>query len=264
MTVELIRDANRETGWWLLVDGSEQSYVDPADPLHLEFEYVQMIGHLLDVALPGEEPVVALHLGGGLCTVPRWLAARHPGSRQRVVEHSARIARLAASLGRIPRTTVTVADARVAVSRTRRSRLDLLVCDVYEGPETVTEMFTSTVLRSAHRALRPDGLYVCNLSDAAPFALAKVVAATMGEVFSYVVLMAEPGVLRGRRSGNLVIAGADHALPVDELTRRGAANAVRFRVLASEALTAFVGSARPVTDGEELPASGESTGRRVL
>ncbi|HTW19246.1 MAG TPA: fused MFS/spermidine synthase [Mycobacteriales bacterium] len=263
MKVELIRDATRDSGWWLLVDRSEQSFVDTEDPLHLEFEYVQMIGHLLEVALPGSAPIVALHLGGGLCTVPRWLVVRHPGSRQRVIEHSAEIARLAASLGRIAGTTVKLDDAAVALSRTRPSRFDLVVSDVYEGPETVTGMFTGEALRSAHRALRPGGLYVCNLSDAVPFALAKVVAATMREIFSDVVMLAEPGVLRGRRSGNIVLAGADRALPSAELRRRGAANSVRFRVLADTDLTEFIGTTRSVRDGQQLPRSGESTGRRL-
>jgi hypothetical protein len=40
-TVELLRDLDRPTGWVLLVDGVEQSYVDVVDPTHLEFEYMQ-------------------------------------------------------------------------------------------------------------------------------------------------------------------------------------------------------------------------------
>jgi hypothetical protein len=81
VSVELMRDAKRDDGWWLLVDGSEQSFVDTADPQHLEFEYVQMLAHLLETLFATDEPVAALHLGGGLCTVPRWLAARHSANR---------------------------------------------------------------------------------------------------------------------------------------------------------------------------------------
>lgn len=264
MTVELMRDAKRDSGWWLLVDGSEQSYVEPGDPLHLEFEYVQMIAQVLDSFFTSDAPVTALHLGGGLCTVPRWLAARHPGSRQRVVEHSAEIAKLSASLGKPPGTTVVIEDALAVASRARRSSADLVVCDIYEGPDTVTQMFTLAAVRKVRKVLRADGLYLCNLSDATPFALSRVVAATLSAVFGSVVLLAEPPVLRGRRSGNLVLAASDRDLPVAELTRRAAGGAVRFRVVTNDDLTEFAGDAVPTDDEAELPLSGESTGRRLL
>ncbi|HBX81404.1 MAG TPA: spermidine synthase, partial [Propionibacteriaceae bacterium] len=35
----------------VLVDGSSQAWVDPTDPLRLEFEYVQRITEVLDVTL---------------------------------------------------------------------------------------------------------------------------------------------------------------------------------------------------------------------
>jgi spermidine synthase len=264
LTVELMRDALREDGWWLLVDGSEQSYVDTGDPLHLEFEYVQMIAQILDTFFRTEAPVAALHLGGGLCTVPRWLAARHPGSRQRIVEHSREIALLSASLGKVTGARVVIDDALAVASRARRSNVDLVVCDVYEGPETVTQMFTVDAVSVVHRLLRRDGVYVCNLSDATPFALSRVVGATLREVFGGVVLLAEPPVLRGRRSGNLVLAATDQELPLAELSRRAAGGAVRFRVVAGDELTEFIGDAAPGLREADLPPSGESTGRRLM
>lgn len=264
MSVELIRDALRENGWWLLVGGSEQSFVDPSDPLHLEFEYVQMIAQLLDTVFTTDQPVTALHLGGGLCTVPRWVAARHPGSRQRVVEHSAEIAALSASLGATKGVTVVVDDALEVTKRARKASVDLVVCDVYDGPDTVTQMFTLDAVRSVRRVLRGDGVYVCNLSDATPFALSKVVAATLREVFGTVVLLAEPQVLRGRRSGNLVLAATDREIALPELARRAAGNIVRFRVVVDDDLTNFIGDAESVDVEADLPASGESTGRSLI
>jgi spermidine synthase len=264
LSIELMRDAQRENGWWLLVDGSEQSFVDTSDPLHLEFEYVQIIAQILETIFTTDAPVTALHLGGGLCTVPRWLAARHPGSRQRVVEHSAEIAKLSASLGAVARTAVVIEDALAVVSRARRASADLVVCDVYDGPDTVTEMFTVDAATLVQNLLRRDGVYVCNLSDATPFALSKVVAATLREVFASVVLLAEPPVLRGRRSGNLVLTATNSEIPLAELSRRAAGAPVRFRVVAHDDLTDFIGDAEPATIESEIPPSGESTGRRVL
>jgi spermidine synthase len=262
--VELIRDAQRADGWWLLVGGSEQSFVDTSDPRYLEFEYVQIIAHLLESFFHTATPIAALHLGGGLCTVPRWIAALFPGSRQRVVEHSAEIAKLSASLGKPPGVTVVVADALDIVSRARRSSADLVVCDVYDGPETVTALFTVAAVRAVQKILRADGVYICNLSDATPFLLSQVVAATLREVFSSVVLLAEPPVLRARRSGNLLLAATDREIPLAELSRRAAGSAVRARVVAGDDLTEFIGTAAPAMIDTDLPPSGESTGRSLL
>lgn len=258
LRVELIRDAVRADGWWLLVGGSEQSFVDTGDPTHLEFEYIQMMADVLDTHLPVDAPIDALHLGGGLCTMPRWVADRNPGSVQRVAEHSEEIARLSASLGKPPGVAVEIADAGEVLAATPWSSLDLLVCDVYDGPDTVTELFTLDVLASARRTLRDGGIYICNLSDATPFNLSRVVTAGIIATFRSVVLLAEPPVLRGRRSGNLVVAGSDTDLPVPEIARRCAGGVVRARVVAGDDLSEFVGDAESAEALCELPISGES------
>jgi spermidine synthase len=262
--VELIRDALRDSGWWLLVGGSEQSFVDTADPTHLEFEYVQMMANVLEVMFPTDAPVDAVHLGGGLCTVPRWLAERHPGSRQQVAERSERIAGLSASIGDVAGTTVVIDEALAVLTACRPHRADLVVCDVYEGPETVTSLFAAPALNTAYRALRRGGLYLCNVSDAKPFDLSRVVAATLRSRFASVVLQAEPAVLRGRRSGNLVLAGSDRPIPVAAVSKQAAGTSVRTRVVGDDDLASFVGTATPVEDAAALPMSGESLGLRLI
>jgi hypothetical protein len=119
-------------------------------------------------------------------------------------------------------------------------------------------VYPLAVIRTARRALRADGLYVCNLSDAAPFGMAKVVAATIGDVFDTVAVLVEPAVLRGRRSGNVVIAGTDSVLDLDALTRRATGGLVRAHVIAADELEQWVGGAQVATEQEQIPASGES------
>src|SRR5947209_7372178 len=85
-TAELLADADRPAGWLLSVDGVAQSYVDLDEPTHLEFEYVRWIGDLVDLLAPPEQPITALHLGGGGCTLPRYIAATRPRSTQLVIE----------------------------------------------------------------------------------------------------------------------------------------------------------------------------------
>ena len=85
-SAELVGDPDRPHGWTLLVDGTAQSHVDLDDPVHLEFEYIRRIGHLIDLCAPAYAPLRALHLGGGAWTLARYVAATRPGSTQTVVE----------------------------------------------------------------------------------------------------------------------------------------------------------------------------------
>ena len=65
---ELLRDLDRDTGWTLMVEGAEQSYVDVDNPAHLEFEYMQHIAVVIDTVFVEAEPLSVLHLGAGACT----------------------------------------------------------------------------------------------------------------------------------------------------------------------------------------------------
>jgi len=70
----------------LVVDGTPQSHVNLEDPSQLFFEYIQRIGHVIDqLGLPGG-PITAVHLGAGAFTLPRYIDATRPGSRQQVIE----------------------------------------------------------------------------------------------------------------------------------------------------------------------------------
>ncbi|HEX3898664.1 MAG TPA: fused MFS/spermidine synthase [Mycobacteriales bacterium] len=263
MRVELLRDAERPAGWWLMVGASEQSFVDIDDPAHLEFEYVQLMSYVIETAFTEDVPLASLHLGGGLCTVPRWIAERYPGSPQRVAEASEEIAGLALSLDPQPKFDLVVTDAMDALAATAPGSLDLLVSDVYTGPDTVMSVYPLPALEAAHAALQDEGLYVCNISDATPFALAKTVVATLRAVFSDVVLLVEPAILRGRRSGNLVLAASDLALDRVELSREAAGGIVRARVMADGELDAFVGATGAAYVESQLPPSGESNVRSL-
>src|SRR5689334_21406230 len=113
---ELVGDPDRPAGWTLLVDGTAQSHVDLDDPMHLEFEYVRRLGHLVDLLAPPGRALRALHLGGGAWTLPRYPATTRPGSAQRVVEIDGALVDLVGSRPPADRLgiDVVVADARAA------------------------------------------------------------------------------------------------------------------------------------------------------
>ena len=73
-------------GYELEVAGTPQSHVDLDDPTHLHFEYIARMGAVIDrLRMPGQ-PLTAVHLGAGALTVPRYVEATRPGSRQQVIE----------------------------------------------------------------------------------------------------------------------------------------------------------------------------------
>ena len=64
----------------------DASYVDLADPRHLEFDYLRWLRALVRAA--GARRVV--HVGGAGCALARALAAAHPDHRQEVIERRCR------------------------------------------------------------------------------------------------------------------------------------------------------------------------------
>jgi spermidine synthase len=260
----LLRDLDRTSGFTLWVEGAEQSYVDTADPTHLEFEYMQHIALVVDLVFDGHAPLAALHLGGGACTLARWVAATRPGSRQTVVEASAEILRAVQPLGPVPGTRIVHADGIERLRKRASNRLDLVIWDMYDGPRVVTSTLTLDVLTHMERVLAPGGIAVLNVSDMTPFEVARPVVAALRVVFADVALLAEPSILRGRRSGNCVLVGATRRLPLLELRRAASAAPVRARLLADAALDEFVGDALPPTEESPLPLPDEKLGRGFL
>jgi len=250
---ELVPDLDTPGSWLLFLDGVPQSQVDLGDPGCLEFEYVRRMGHVIDLAFPPPgSPVRALHLGGGALTLPRYVAHTRPGSSQVVAETDAALTSLVRRMLPLPTTggriRVRAQDAREVLESVRPRVHDLVISDVYTGAKTPYHVTTAECARAAQRALRAGGLYMMNVADGPPLAQARSQAATLASVFAQVLLIAEPGVLRGRRTGNLVLVAADGPLPADDLTRRAAADPFPARVVAGAELARFASGAAPVTD----------------
>ena len=243
---ELLQDLDAEDGWLLSVGGVAQSYVDRADPTHLEFDYVRLMGDVVDV-LP-EGPLTAVHLGGGGCTLARYVAATRPGSRQLVVEADEALAALVRESFGTRGFRLRVGDARTELPALRQGESDLVVADVFESALMPVHVTTLEWVREVQRLLRPTGVYVVNVADGRPLGFARAQVATLLEAFAHVVLLADPSVLRGRRFANLVLAASQAPLPVAELTRTVSRAAGRARLVSGDDLRDFTGGAAPVTD----------------
>ncbi|WP_240136274.1 spermidine synthase [Streptomyces sp. MUM 178J] len=254
---KLMPDVDRPRGWLLTVDGSPQSYVDLDAPDHLEFEYTRRVAHVLDVFAEEGAPLDALHLGGGALTLPRYVAARRPGSRQDVVEADRGLLALVAEhLPLPPGSGIAVhgADARAWLEAAPADSADVLIADVYGGARVPAHLTTAEYARAAERVLRPSGIYLANLADSAPFAFLRSQLAAFAEVFEELALIAEPSVLRGRRFGNAVLVAAHRPVDTAALARRTAADAFPARVEYGTALARLTGAASPVADAAAAPS----------
>ncbi|GGB97161.1 spermidine synthase [Cellulomonas carbonis] len=286
-TVELSTDRSHPSSVTVLVNGVPSSHLDLDDPTYLEFEYMQHMAVLVDALAPG--PLDAVHLGAAACTFPRWVEATRPGSRQLAVDVDARLLALVRewfALPRSPALRLRAGEAREVLSRLPAASADLVVRDVFAHDSTPEHLTTREFVEEVARVLRPGGLYLANCADRPPLALVREELATAGSVMD-VVLVAEPGQLKGRRYGNLVVGatvrpqvphGAGHGRPTDgsdalatqpprdgaRPALDGAATARALRtlavpatLLAGDALRAFVGRARVRLD----PPAPEPTAR---
>lgn len=209
-TVEVVPDPDDPDGVTLLVNGVPSSYLDLADPRVLVFEYMQQMAAVVE-RLP-DGPLDVIHLGAGACALPRALDALRPGSHQLAVELDASLPELVRTwfdLPRSPALRVRTGDARAVTEQLGAQRADVVVRDVFAGDRTPAHVCTLEMAREVRRVLRVGGVYLVNCADRAPLTLARSEAATLREAFTDVAVVAEPGLLRGRGYGNVVLAATD-------------------------------------------------------
>jgi len=251
-TAELLRDVDRGNAWLLSVEGVAQSYVDLDDPANLEFDYVRRFGDVVDQLPPG--PLEALHIGGAACTLPRYVEATRPGSRQLVFDADGELVELVrAQLGlRVPGLRVRVTDGRTGLTTRREDSADLVVVDAFERATLAGGLATLEATRAIGGILRTPGLYLANITDGSGLPFARRFVATLREVFPEVMLLADPAVLKGRRFGNLVAAASATELPATAIAARTASAAFPARCVYGAELEKLAGRAKPITD-EDLP-----------
>jgi len=210
---ELLADADRPGGWLLLLDRIRQSYVDLDDPSYLDFEYVQAFADVLD-ALPAG-PLAVTHVGGGACTLARYIVETRPGSPQIVLEPDAALT-------------------------------------AFHGGRVPEELTTAEFLTDVARVLRPSGVLMANIADGPPGIFVRRLVSTVRAALPSALLIADPAVLKRRRFGNVVLAASREELPVAAVTRAASGAAFPRRVLAGSRLAQFAGGAAPLTDADPL------------
>jgi hypothetical protein len=235
----------------LRVDGSLQSRVDLADPTRLLFEYVRRIGDVLDAIAPRRQPVSVLHIGGAALTLPRYIAATRPRSRQIVLEPDEDLTDFVRNALPVPKRAgikVRGASGRAGITDVYDASVDAVVVDAFEHETVPANLLTAEFVAHCARVLRPAGVAVLNLIDGtAGLPFARRVAATLRIGLGGGVVLAEPPVLRGRRFGNVVMVASRQ--PVPDLSAVGRNARPPYDV---QPLGTLAGKAVPLTDAERF------------
>lgn len=248
----------------LVVDGTPQSHVNLENPSELFFEYIARMGHVIDqLRLPGE-PLTALHLGGGALTIPRYIEATRPGSRQQVLELEPELIELVRRELPFPRGAsirVRYGDARATLAKLPaglKGAVDVLVVDVFGGARIPAHVTSVEFYRECAAFLAPHGVLLVNVADGAGAAFARGQAATVSMAFEDVAVLAEPQVLKGRRFGNFVLVASPSPLPLDWMPRLLARGPHPATLVHARSLRDWIAGAAVVTDATALPSPAPS------
>lgn len=244
-------DPERAGGQVLVLDDLRHSYVDRADPEHLEFAYTQRFGDAIDAAFPASAPLRAVHVGGGGFTMPRWLAATRPGSTSTVLEVDQGVVDLGRrelGVDEIPDLDVRVGDARTTLAALPDGSADLVVGDAFGARSVPWHLATTEFVDEVRRVLRPGGLYVLNIIDRDPRALLAAETATVAGRFVTVTLLVRPDQLTPGGGGNAVLVASDRAPDLAALAASAAERGEPGSVLDDAATRALAADAPVLTD----------------
>jgi hypothetical protein len=249
----------------LIVDGTPQSHVNLDNPAELFFEYVSRMGHVIDQLRQPGEPLTALHLGAGALTIPRYIEATRPGSRQQVLELEPELVELVRRELPLPRGAsirVRYGDARATLAKLPaglRGAVDVLVVDVFGGARIPAHVTSVEFYRECSAFLAPEGVLMVNVADGSGAAFARGQAATLAMVFEQgsgdrLAVLAESQVLRGRRFGNFVLVASPSPLPLEWMPRLLAGGPHPATLVHARELRNWIAGAPVVTDATALPS----------
>lgn len=233
------RDPKRPSGRLLRQGAMDASYVDLADPAHLEFDYLRWMRIVLRAARAHR----VLHVGGGACALARALAADDPESRQEVCEVDPAvlaIAREHLGLRRVPGLRVRLADGRVFIAAQRDSSWDAVVIDAYIGAAVPRRLVSVEALADVGRVAP---LAMVNVVDNRAGRVMRSVAAGLALTYRRVFAL-------GAGGGNTVVVASASNLDLARISARAVADPSPARLTTPTAMARLVAATAPLRDEE--------------
>lgn len=218
---ELIEDDYTPDGWVLEINGMESSHIVLGRPRELDFEYMRWLAAVIEPYIESHldaEKLRITHLGGGACSMARYLADVYPKSRNTVVELDGKLAEYVREwfeLPKAPLVKIRVGEARTVTENFAPQSRDIIIRDVFAGYITPQPLTTLEFTQIAARTLAENGLYIINCGDTRDLQGARAEAAAIAQVFPHTCVVADPVMLKGRRRGNIIIAGSLSPLPLE-------------------------------------------------
>ncbi|MDO5025568.1 MAG: fused MFS/spermidine synthase [Trueperella sp.] len=238
----------------LFVDGVESSAIDLTDPHYLEFEYLQQMRIVLNTLFGATAPLRVLHLGGAACAFARAIAADRPNSRQLAIEVDPQLAQYVRQwfdLPRAPQLRIRAQDARTTLD-TNNGSWQVIVRDAFRRGRIPLQLATAQAHAKAANLLTPDGVYLLNIAGEAGLEPMYREVAGLLQSFDYLLAIADPAIMKGRRFGNVVLCAAHSPLPTVEIDRLVRKLPLPTIVVPQAKLVAGAQSTVPYTDAENL------------
>ena len=217
----------------------EASYVDLADPSHLEFDYMRWMRVVLRAARARR----VLHVGGGGCALARALAAENPAGRQLVCEIDARVLALAREhlgLRRVRGLRVRHAEGRALIERQPQKSWDAVVIDAFVGALVPRPLITAEGLAAVARAAP---LALVNIVDDRSARELRLVGAAVSDAYP------QSGAIGGR-AGNSVLIGAGKLPDLDLVAAGVAADRSPATVIVPAELSRLIAGTVPLHDAD--------------
>ncbi|MEJ7651704.1 MAG: fused MFS/spermidine synthase [Nakamurella sp.] len=248
------QDPSAPSGRIVFLDGVACSYIDLDDPQHLEFTYIQRFAGIIEAFWPAPHPLRVTHVGGGAVSLPRYLADTRPRSAQLVYEYDGALIEL--SREHLGLTTfqgfkVKIGDARPRIDRRSPGSADVVVGDAFVGRTVPPQLASQEYLEAVRDVLDVGGIYLLNVIAGPDLHLARRHAATLRSVFSTVLVSADPDVLAGKVSGNLVYLATDRlarSLPIGPILAACTSGSYPDRVIRPDEISRFAAGAPVLTD----------------
>ena len=233
------RDRLRPSGRLLRQGGTDASYIDLADPSHLEFDYMRWMRIVLRAARARR----VVHVGGGACALPRAMAAEDPGGRQEVCEVDAgvlAVAREHLGLRRARGLRVRHVEGRAFIACQPDASWDAIAIDAFVGAAVPPRLITVQALAEAARVAP---LAVINVLDDRSARAVGAVAAALTDAYPQVWAL-------GGRAGNTVVVAGRARLDLDRIAAQTAADPSPARLSAPAQMARLVAGTAPLRDEE--------------